>query len=342
MKLWLDIESLDTSNVPWSLLGDFNTIQDLNENSGGRGNWLEDKRIFKSFLVSNGLSDIQSTGPYHTWWNKGRNNLITRKLDRILGNHAWLSSIQHSDAVMLSFFLGAYRIIVQSKILNGLGNDSDQQEETLLTGKLWQLLDQEENIVHQRSGVQWLELGDQNTAYFHKKLIARRFSQILPSLIDKVQGAFVKGRSISDNILVAQEILKGHSNSRNAPSAVFKMDIHKAFDKCHWQPIIDVLILRGQGDPLAPFLFVLIMDVLSEMLQKAKDAPGFKLHRRAKYLDINHLFIADDLLMFCHGDMASIETLMLTLDRFYVLSGLKINLAKSSCFISRFPEGLEE
>lgn len=85
-----------------------------------------------------------------------------------------------------------------------------------------------------------------NTVYkCISQLIARRFSQILPSLIDKVQGAFVKGRSISDNILVAQEILKGHSNSRNAPSAVFKMDIHKAFDKCHWQPIIDVLILRG-------------------------------------------------------------------------------------------------
>lgn len=65
------------------------------------------------------------------------------------------------------------------------------------------------------------------------KLIARRLSNTLPNLIDKAQAAFVKGRSISVNIFLAQEIFQGHNTSKDPPSAAFKMDLHKAFDMCH-------------------------------------------------------------------------------------------------------------
>lgn len=42
LKLWSDLASLDTYNLPWSILGDFNTIQDLSESTGGNEHWTRD------------------------------------------------------------------------------------------------------------------------------------------------------------------------------------------------------------------------------------------------------------------------------------------------------------
>lgn len=64
------------------------------------------------------------------------------------------------------------------------------------------------------------------------KLIAKRFSQTLPTLIDRAQAAC---RSISDNILIAQEIFQGYSSASGPPRVAFKMDLHKAFDTCRWR-----------------------------------------------------------------------------------------------------------
>lgn len=45
-----------------------------------------------------GLSDIQTVGPHHTWWNPQDNNIITRKLDRAMGNATWLTDFPLSLA----------------------------------------------------------------------------------------------------------------------------------------------------------------------------------------------------------------------------------------------------
>ena len=65
------------------------------------------------------------------------------------------------------------------------------------------------------------------------KIIASRLSSTLPDLIDKAQAAFVRGRSNSDNILLAQEVFKGYSNNRGSRRVAFKPDISKAFDCCN-------------------------------------------------------------------------------------------------------------
>ena len=42
------------------------------------------------------------------------------------------------------------------------------------------------------------------------KVIANRLKLVLPSLIDKAQSAFIKGRHISDNILLTQELMRNY------------------------------------------------------------------------------------------------------------------------------------
>lgn len=49
---------------------------------------------------------------------------------------------------------------------------------------MWNFLSWEESIAHQRSRIQWLELGDQNTTYFHKRNVNNGNNSKILTLID--------------------------------------------------------------------------------------------------------------------------------------------------------------
>lgn len=64
----------------------------------------------------------------------------------------------------------------------------------------------------------------------------------------------------------------------------------------------------------------------------------FKYHWKCAELEITHLCFADDLLLFCHGDVFSVKVLKAALDEFSGVSGLKPNLEKSRVFFGNvFP-----
>lgn len=66
-------------------------------------------------------------------------------------------------------------------------------------------------------------------------------------LITPYQNAFIQGKNISDNILIAHEILdilrrkKGRKNS----FGVLKIDISKAYDKVDWNFLRAILITKN-------------------------------------------------------------------------------------------------
>ncbi|KAK4384454.1 hypothetical protein Sango_3059400 [Sesamum angolense] len=71
------------------------------------------------------------------------------------------------------------------------------------------------------------------------------------------------------------------------------------------------------GDPMSPFLFVLVMEVLQLMMQQLIDQnEGFSYHWRCKELGLFQLCFADDLLLFCKADVASIQVFRRGLDEF--------------------------
>ena len=201
------------------------------------------------------------------------------------------------------------------------------------------------------------------------KILASRLKLILPNLIDKSQSAFVKGRIITDNIMLAHDLFRGYDRKGGKARCAIKVDLHKAFDSVNWDFLMAVLMhmefpgqfinwikacicnpmfsvkINGaskgyfagakgirQGDPLSPYLFTMIMNILSNILN---NAPGFfKFHWKCRDLKINHLFFADDVLLFSHGDRNSIMHLMNSLSKFGSLSGLNPSMSKSTCFLS--------
>lgn len=96
-----------------------------------------------------------------------------------------------------------------------------------------------------------------------------------------------------------------------------------------------------QGDPILPLLFVIIMDYLACALSMACSQRDFRFHPGCKELKLCHLSFADDLLLFCKGNPASVKCLMGAFNHFSICSGLEANLDKSQFGCSRgFPTSM--
>ncbi|KAL2246936.1 UNVERIFIED_CONTAM: Transposon TX1 uncharacterized protein [Sesamum indicum] len=201
-----------------------------------------------------------------------------------------------------------------------------------------------------------------------RALMATRQDSISPC-----QAAFIPGRSIGDNIMLAQELFMGYNQARLPPRCALKVDIRKAYDTVEWDFLVATLQLFGfpptftrwieecilttsfsvglngtphgffagarglrQGDPLSPFLFVLVMEVLHiGYMQLIEQDMQFKYHWKCEPARVFQLGFADDLLLFCRADLDSVRVLKVGLDRFAEWSGLRLNIQKSHIIISR-------
>ncbi|KAK4384484.1 hypothetical protein Sango_3056200 [Sesamum angolense] len=204
------------------------------------------------------------------------------------------------------------------------------------------------------------------------KIMVKRIQRVLPLLINYSQNAFVP-ESIADNILLAQKLLAGYNQTRLPERCTLKVDIQKAYDSVEWDFLLEGLRLfnfpihfitlieqcvstssfsvalngsihgffkggRGlrQGDPISPYLFVLVMEVGSALIRyRIQNAPHFQYHWKCKDLGIINLCFADDVLLFCKADIPSIKILTDTLSEFATFSGLQVNPAKSQIILSR-------
>ncbi|KAL2231030.1 UNVERIFIED_CONTAM: hypothetical protein Sindi_1697400 [Sesamum indicum] len=203
---------------------------------------------------------------------------------------------------------------------------------------------------------------------------------VLDKIISPCQGAFIPGRSIGDNILLAQELFTGYNQMRLPPRCALKVDIRKAYDTVEWDFLLAVLQLFGfpqtftkwieecvttasfsiglngnphgffagarglrQGDPLSPYLFVLVMEVLHlGFLQLIEQDMQFTYHWKCESAKVFQLGFADDLLLFCRADLDSLRVLKMGLDRFAEWSGLRLNVQKSHVIISRSAQGWKD
>ena len=77
------------------------------------------------------------------------------------------------------------------------------------------------------------------------KIVSIRLSPILPYLISSNQSGFVKGRSISESIMLAQEIIHQIKKPNIGSNVIIKVDMAKAYDRVSWSYIC--LVLRKMG-----------------------------------------------------------------------------------------------
>ncbi|WJX44074.1 hypothetical protein P8452_31099 [Trifolium repens] len=207
------------------------------------------------------------------------------------------------------------------------------------------------------------------------KLLANRMKRCLVKCVSEEQSAFIEGRSILDNALIAIEII--HALKRKTQGSkgelALKIDISKAYDRVDWGFLRGMLERLGfsnqwinwmmlcvssvnysvlvnfekvgpiypgrglrQGDPLSPYLFILVTEGLTALVKQAVargDLHGVRICRGAP--EVSHLLFADDCFLFCRSTLAEANHLMNILKTYEHATGQEINLTKSEVFFNR-------
>ena len=201
-------------------------------------------------------------------------------------------------------------------------------------------------------------------------------------MISKSQNASVKGRQILDAVLIANELVDS-TLRRKKQGMVCKLDIEKAYNSISWEFLYQVMgrmgfgsrwlswikwcvsiasflvLINGspvdffpsskglrQGDPLSPYLFVIGMEALNCLINRAIEGNYLSGSRiadgRGEDLVISHLLYVDDTLIFCKANKDQLKYLSWILMWVEALSGLKINLNKSEIITIGPVDNVEE
>ena len=152
-------------------------------------------------------------------------------------------------------------------------------------------------------------------------------------------------------------------HKRKKPALVLKLDFAKAFDTVNWEGLFSILSARGfndkwiqwirslltssksavlvngcpgpwinckrglrQGDPISPYLFLLVAETLQRMIAGCAEIK----HPTEDGLPCAVLQYADDTLVVLQGNTAGVAALKTILDEFASFSGLHINYCKST------------
>ncbi|GAU37194.1 hypothetical protein TSUD_30590 [Trifolium subterraneum] len=188
------------------------------------------------------------------------------------------------------------------------------------------------------------------------KVLANRLKFCLDKCVSQEQSAFVEGRSILDNALIATEVihaLKRKTKGRRGELAL-KIDISKAYDKVDWGFLRGVMSKMGFTDVWIRWVMMCVSSVNYSVLMNSDrvgpilpecltafihqavgrgDLHGVRICRGAP--EVSHLLFADDCFLFCRANVAEVNELMRILHTYEAASGQEVNLVKSEVFISR-------
>lgn len=205
------------------------------------------------------------------------------------------------------------------------------------------------------------------------KIISNRIKHFSPDLISPLQSSFIMNRTIDENVIITKEIARIFNKaSKKSKCMALKIDLSKAFNSLEWSFIKDTLtwfnfpdkiinlimscittasisilwngqitdhflLSRGirQGGPLSPYIFVLCLERLSQMIEARVQQKLWKPLRISKDVSISHLFYADDVFLVGAATISNIEIMLQTLEDFKIISGLSVNFGKSSIIFPR-------
>jgi len=197
------------------------------------------------------------------------------------------------------------------------------------------------------------------------KVLANRLKLVLSSIISLEQSAFIPGRLITDNILVAFETLHTMDTrlKGNEGFMPMKLDMSKAYARLDWdfleamlrklgfaswwinllmpcvRTVTYSIIINGQthghivpkrglrqGDPLSPYFFTICAKAMSSMLHNSVRRGDITgIPISRGGTRINHLLFADDSLLFCHANLQEWRHIQGLLARYEAASSQQLN-----------------
>ena len=104
------------------------------------------------------------------------------------------------------------------------------------------------------------------------KILCKRIKMVLPNLISEKQSAFVEGRLILDNILIAQEMFHGlrSNTSCKGKYMAIKTDMSKAYDRVEWKFVKELLRKMGSCEKCMSWIMWCISSVQYRVLRNGQ------------------------------------------------------------------------
>ncbi|GLJ39562.1 hypothetical protein SUGI_0808320 [Cryptomeria japonica] len=209
------------------------------------------------------------------------------------------------------------------------------------------------------------------------KAMATTLKKCLENVISNELSGFLKNRQILDGVLIAQEVIHSIQNKKK-DGMVIKLDMNKAYDRVSWEFLISIMRRLGfcdswckwvfscisstsfavlvngvptdffnaskglcQGDPLSPFLFLMLAEVLSRSVQDRVSKGDIKgLQVSGGISNITHLQFVDDTLLLGEATAKEAHAFKKILVQYEKVSGQKVNETKSQIFFLK-PRSLE-
>ncbi|XP_074352652.1 uncharacterized protein LOC141691795 [Apium graveolens] len=241
--------------------------------------------------------------------------------------------------------------------------------------KLNELLEHEESYWKQRAKIFWLKEGDTNSRFFHEqaskikkcnkitysvnedevrvdshdqmcRLVKEYFESVFTEMHpNKASGPDGYRPAFFHYFwsLVGREVFRCCKKGSQDGEVALKLDISKDYDWVHYMvclngsyvgPIIPSRGLR-QGDPLFPYLFLLCVEGLSNLLNNIaanENIHGCRISRFAPA--VTHLLFADDSFMFFKAVVEETKIVKDLLNLYEKQSGQAVKFQKSAVFFS--------
>ena len=191
------------------------------------------------------------------------------------------------------------------------------------------------------------------------KTLAKRLQTVVSSLVSSDQVGYIKGRYLSQNVRLIEDII-AYTSKSSLSGLLVLIDFQKAFDTVEWDFLFNTLksynfgpifqswikllytevssctinngylsknfeLTRGirQGCPISAFLFILIAEILSLKLKSTENARGITIGK----FEYKVIQLADDTTIFMN-DLESLKVAIKIFLEFEKIAGLKINLEK--------------
>nr|KAJ0189677.1 hypothetical protein LSAT_V11C800388260 [Lactuca sativa] len=171
------------------------------------------------------------------------------------------------------------------------------------------------------------------------KVIVNRIREHLGCLVSDNQSAFIPGRSILDNVLLSQELVKGYHIDRGFSRCAMKVDIQKAYDTVSWKFLHDILKEFGFHESMITWIMNCVT-TSSFMININGSFHGFFQGKRGlrQGCPLSPYLFTLVMEVFCHGNSGSIKVVKKAMDEFANSAGLVPNLAKSHIFFGNVKE----
>lgn len=202
------------------------------------------------------------------------------------------------------------------------------------------------------------------------KILANQFSIVLTKLIGREQSGLLVGCCPFDNINASQEAVYSIERETNDPSRmIIKIDIEKAYNTFSWSVILVTLakmnfpsnwiswiktcltstsfsfLINGhptrwissskglrQGDPIFSYLFILVSQILTSMLNSSLNIGQIMGFNNNANSNFNHLIYDDDLVLIIRASRLAERNINHCLDIYGQLISQYLNVSKSTVY----------